>query len=135
VPTPQPAPDALLKAWLQREPRWAAARTPHERLEVLTRLENEIHGQLAGRARGAADKLNDLAQLYDQLVEHGILVQARDVPAEDRPQVLEQVRQQLIATESEATRLASEAPPGWAEPLRHIAAKARDGDRRLQALL
>lgn len=128
---------SLLEARLKDDARWKAARTPQERLEVLTHVADEVHVQAHSLIRaGKLEQLKGQARLYRAIIEDGILPQAdalKDLASSERTILLQQVARHLAETESAAERLALEVPSA-AGPLREIASAARDGDRRLRHL-
>ena len=78
-----------------------------------------------------------LANLYGRVVREGILTRAKDVPAGERPGVLEPIRQQLEKAESEARRLSQDEllPKSSRDAFERIAVAAQQGDQNLRQLV
>src|SRR5262249_35598134 len=70
-PTTRPqAPVSLLAERLKGNPRWEKAETPVARLEVLTKLADEVHGKASAIAHtDALDGLDREVRLYQEIVQ------------------------------------------------------------------
>jgi hypothetical protein len=134
LPTPgsTPHPDHFAARRQQLDRRVLSAHTPRDRVRVvaeeLDALQREIRRRLDDPRA-----LERYAAYYAEVVRGRLLAEARALPPEDRP-VLREVAGQLRRAESEASRLAAEAPIASAKPLRRIAAAAAEGNRLLRAL-
>jgi hypothetical protein len=121
----------------QERDRIAALPTPRERVERLDALATDLQDKARTLSRvGDAESLVQLAAVYDDLVSVDLPANAVAVPPEDRAAVLTGVESRLVRAESEFSRLWNEKPDATtARPLQHLAVAARDGSRRIQALL
>jgi hypothetical protein len=113
----------------------AQAQSPRERLEALAELASLLQRETTDLSKWAgAAELGKLAGLYQQVIQDGMLPQARELPMEERQALLPGVTAQLAQAERE-TQQAARTTPRSAEALRTIAAAARDGELRLRELL
>jgi hypothetical protein len=125
-----------LTSLLDRNLRLAKARTPRKRLEALVDLADDLQGQARRLIRGAeVEDLQELARLFEQVVDEGIIRGAVGLPADQRPEVLPAAADRLARAGRDAGRLAQEAPDGSAGALRVIATVAQHGGERLRALM
>ena len=112
---------------------------PRVRVERVTTLAVRLHDQARALTRdGDAADLARLAKVYKELLGDDLLDPARALPAAQRAVVLNDIRNELIAAESEFERTAdgaSQAGSSTAGALRELAKAARDGKRNIQALL
>ncbi len=110
--------------------------TPKERMFHLSKLAEEIHGEARDMARND-ERLPQWAQFYVRLVGETMIEQARQLPAQDRPAILDSVAARLRETESQASRYAAqlkEVSPRSAESFALIALASRNGERDLRAM-
>jgi hypothetical protein len=125
--------DPLLATMMQRHNELATAPTTNMRLQTLTRLSEDLDSETRNVARIAGtEDLQALANLYEDVVKKGIVVQADDVPADDRPKLLTEIADRLFRTSQAAELLAADVPPGSADPLRRISRIARDANTLLR---
>lgn len=115
----------------------AKARTPQERLGVYGNWSAELEGE-AGDVFKVADKedMTSLARKYEEMVNDGVVPQARqmkpgDMPPDARSQALNDAMKKLGDAQTEASRLAAEAPPNARDALQRIAKTAQEGRRTL----
>ena len=114
-------------------PLWDAP--PRERVTRLAKMVDALHAQVRQRTHdGAVNDLPVLAHHYDVLVQDGIVAYAREIPSEDRAEVLGSIAEQLSRAESEARRLAK-AHPLANTPLDRIAVAAHNGHIELKKLI
>jgi hypothetical protein len=129
---------ALDPVALHREERGRLLReagAPREQVNLLARMVRELHAEVREHAEDA-DRLALAARVYAEVVGQDLLAPARAVPAAERAEALAEVANSLSLAESEMERLAAAAPSERQRvPLRELAASARDGDRRLRALI
>jgi len=129
-------PDRVAVWEVQRAKRVAHARTPGEHVKGLSefavKLLQDEAADLARKSDG--EQLELLAGYYERLICQYLVETAQSVPKNQRSAVFREVRGMLSRTESQIERLAVDLP-GAAKPLRQIASTAREGDRRLRALL
>jgi hypothetical protein len=109
--------------------RESLAGTPGERIGALADLAESLHGE------ADAEGLRRIAQLYDQLVRHGIVAAAREVPAEERRKVIDPIVELLAKTYSDMDCMAQTLPTEASAPLQVIAKAAQESDYELRALL
>jgi hypothetical protein len=131
----RPAPDSFLATLFKRDLRLAVAETPRERLEALLDLADDLRGQTrTGLLVAAAEDLENLAQLYDQVIREGVVAGARKLPRGQRRELLDPIADRLTRTGLDADREAGRVPESSAEALRLIAAAARDAGDQLRTL-
>ena len=110
--------------------------TPGERIVALADLAESLHGETSSLVQEAdAEGLARIAQLYDQLVRHGIVAAARELPAEERRQVIDPIVDLLARTYSDMDCMAQTLPTEASAPLQVIAKAAQESDYELRALL
>jgi hypothetical protein len=132
---PKP-PDPLLASVVERDLRLAAAKSPSERVETLADLADDLQGSTRTLIdAGQPDDLKALADLYEQVVRDGIVLQAKSLPPEEQARLLEGIADRLVAAGDEAENRAKVLPESSAAPLNIIIRAARDGDRNLRKLL
>lgn len=132
----RPGQDPFLASLLDRDLRLAKAQTPRKRLEALVDLADDLQGQTRRLVRGAeVEDLHELARLFEQVVDEGIVRGAVVLPAEQRAAIVPAAADRLTRAGRDAGRLAQEAPDGSAGALRLIAAAAQHGGERLRALM
>jgi hypothetical protein len=134
-PAPAAGPrDPLLAKVVDRDNRLAKANTPAERLDALSALADDLHGQANTLARVAPpDDLTRLAQLYQQVVEKGLRPQAELLTKEeDRRRVLPALMDRFQKAEVAAAAQAAAAPVPAQAALRTIAKTAHDAQLYLR---
>jgi hypothetical protein len=113
----------------------AQAQTPKQRVEALAELASLLHRETTELSQSAGPaELNKLAALYKQVIQDGMLPQARELPMDERMEVLPGVTAQLAKAERDAAESAR-ATPRSAAALQAIAAAAHDGDVQLRELM
>ncbi len=126
---------SALEQRLRDTPRWAEARTPDTRLEVLSHLADETNDKARSLARtGTTEGLAAEVRLYREIIDRITAREALEVAPADRERVLSPIVHRLAEVESEAGRLADKVPSA-ATPLRELAAAAREGGGQLRAIL
>ncbi len=138
VVTPRPLPaerDPLLANLFQRNLALAQADTARPRVEALAGIADDLSGAASGMARAveARDTLRDVAGLYEQVVK-GEVRRAAALPADQRQAVLGPLTQRLQETAHQTDALADEIYAPEKHPLRVMAAAARAGKDKLDAL-
>jgi hypothetical protein len=111
--------------------------TPRERVQRLAALAEEIHGE-AREMVDNTERLDQWARFYTRIVGEHLLEQARQVPPEERRQVLADVADRLVGMESKASRLAHQLQtksPRSATSFDQIAFVAHKGEQDLRALI
>ena len=116
------------------------ARTPHQRLGVYADWTVDLKGEACDvyKVADQAD-MNALASQYEKVVSEGVVSQARQIEAGtltpgERSRVFTDAMKQLADAETDASRLAGEAPPNARDALAKIARTAQDGRRTLAKL-
>jgi hypothetical protein len=117
------------------EMRYTLARTPKERVHLLTEFADELQRTARGLADnpGAGD-LPALAALYSKIVRDRLPDDAKTLAREERD-VVKTIVARLEAIESPLERLSWEAAVAARAPLGDMARATRDGRTRLLALL
>jgi hypothetical protein len=129
---PRHVPYPLLANLMQRDLVLAAARTPEERVRTLADLADDLHGETQVLAPLAPEQdLRALAQLYEEVINDGIVKQAQNLPGTERRRVLDPIAKRLALAGQEAARWAGEVPAASGEPLQAMAAVARAGSAKL----
>jgi hypothetical protein len=127
----------LLDKVMQRDLALMRANKPEQKLEILGGLADDLAGETRSLARAAsADELNELAGLYKQVVNDGIVKQAEGIQPnnmtpDQRKTLFDKLAAKLADTAAEADKAAAEAPPESKPALKRIADTARDGQRKL----
>jgi hypothetical protein len=113
------------------------ARQPHERMGVYADWTADLKGEAVDVYKVAdRDDMTALANQYERVVSEGVVGQARLIEAGqmtpgERQQVLTDAMKKLADAETDASRLAAEAPPNARDALGKIARTAQDGRRTL----
>jgi hypothetical protein len=136
VVTPGRTP-AEVQQWMKelRDRRLAKAETPRQKVEVLAEFADGLLTEV--RQSGdlpTAERLELLATVYNETLQQEMLKHARAVSPDEQRVLLPRLAGEMGRTESEFTRLASEAPEAEAVHLRQIAATAHECDQRLRQL-
>jgi hypothetical protein len=122
----------------QREERGRLLReagSPRERVRLLARMVNDLHAEVRAHPEDP-DRLALAARVYAEVVGEDLPAHARAVPAGERAEALTEIADSLSRAESDMEHLAADAASERQRtPLRAMAASAREGDRRLRALM
>ncbi len=130
------ATDPFLARLFDRDVHLASARTPRARLEILTELANDLQIQTRAAVSGAADDdIVQLTDLYEQVLNEGVVAGARKLPAELRRQVLTPISERLAMIGVETEQMALNLPHSTAGALQRIAAASRQADGQLRAFV
>ena len=129
----------LVSRLLECDLKLAEAETPRQRVLALAELADVLQQETRDLSRSKKlpkEDFDKLAKLYKQVVHDGIVPRARELPMDDRRDLLQAVAQQLTKTHASAEQLAKTAPQApAAEALRVIALAAHDGDAQLRGLM
>jgi len=107
---------------------------PSKGIQRLVVVARRLHAETEERVKdGTVSDVEFLARHFEVLVQHGILPLARNVPAEERPDVLAGIADQLSRTESLANQL-SKQRADVANPLQFMAKVAEKGHLELRKL-
>jgi hypothetical protein len=113
------------------------ARSPHQRVGVYADWAADLKGEASDVYVAAnREEMNTLAGQYEKVVSEGVVAQARLIEADrltpgERKQVLSDAIKKLGEAETDASRLATEAPPNAREAFGRIARTAQQGRRDL----
>ena len=116
------------------------ARAPHQRVGVYAEWTADLKGEACDVYKVAdREDMNALASQYEKVVSEGVVSQARQIEAGtltpgERSRVFTDAMKQLADAETDASRLAGEAPPNARDALAKIARTAQDGRRTLAKL-
>lgn len=131
--SPRPPRDMLLEQLVERNLALAEAGTPVERVKALADLADDLKDETRSLVHAApVEELMGLARLYDRVIRQGLAEQARGIAPADRMAVLGPVAGRLARALREAEATAQDVP-AFADPLRLIAAAARDAGGSLPA--
>jgi hypothetical protein len=141
APTPPGPTISPLADRLEKSARWALAKTPRQRLEVLSDLADEVHDNARKIAQG--DSLKEIdkeVRLYREIIDRMTSTEARELKRDERVAVLKPLSERLARAESEAKQLAlklstNDRLAAAVAPLRELAAAAHDGDQKIRALI
>jgi hypothetical protein len=132
----RPAPDPFLTKLFKCDLNLAKADSPRARIEALEELAQGLHDQTRKLLWRADPKdLLELAQLYQQVVQDGLVSGARKLPADQRQQVLPAVAERLDQTGRETASLASTLPKDTAEALQLLSDAASNASKDVRALM
>jgi hypothetical protein len=117
----------------------ANANTPPERLAIWADVVTDLRTEAAEVYLVASEsEIQSLGKMFNRAVHDGIIRQAdrfpEHVPPVERQAVLSEVVKKLQAAEADADSLAKVAPPQTQPVLRQMAATAREGLARVEAL-
>lgn len=132
-----PPSDPLLESVVQLNVELAKARTANERVEVLTRLANELNQEMRdiARADSTGENMQALEQMYRRVVLQGLMAQAKMIERSKREAVLGKIADSLAQAGDRADQTAAESPEHSAVRLREVAATAREGTKQIRALI
>jgi hypothetical protein len=120
--------EELVARFLQRDLRLAQTNDPGEQVVVLSSMADDLRAEALRLAQaGRAEEVPLVAGLYSQLVRQGLVKRAQALPAEQQPQVVTPLIEQLRATERDVERTSASARPALADFLRPMGLAARDG--------
>lgn len=133
---PQPA-DPMLESVVRLNVELAKAQSASERVDVLTRLADELNQEMRDIARADAtgENMQALELMYRKVVLQGLVVQAKRVERSKREQVLGRIADSLAQAGKNAEQTATEAPEQSALRLRNAADIAREGVKELRLLI
>ncbi len=105
------------------------------RVKAMAEAAEALRSRAAGRP-GADEELIALAQLYDRVVEEGVVKTAEGLSADERRDILKTVAEDLERADSEWHRLSQQTglAPGVKAALEKAAQAARNGNTRLMEL-
>jgi hypothetical protein len=132
-------PDIAMKEQAKLEQRLSNSLrvdTTKARVLSLARLADEIHGE-ARELVDNSERLEQWSRFYSRVIGQHLIEEARQLAAEDRQAVLEDIALRLRKAESDASRLATEckaAAPRSAAAFQRIALASQKGERDLRAL-
>jgi hypothetical protein len=127
-----------LELRLKDDARWAKARTPQEKLAVLSDLADETHAQAQKLARSRGEDLDREVDLYREIVERITSDEATQIARKERAKVLQPLAERLARAESQAHTLALKLEAedsSSAAALRKIVAVAHKGNEQIRALI
>ena len=130
----------LLNKVIRHDAALAKAGTAPEKLTILAARADDLREEARGMYLAAQDgEMRTLARWYDETVSDGIVVLAdKHLPphmdAAERRALFAALDRKLAADEAEAARLADQAPPPTRPGLLRMAASAKAGRARLQAI-
>jgi hypothetical protein len=132
-----PRTPAEIQKWMKelRDLRVAKAETSRQKVEVLAECADELLREIRlASALPSPERLKLLATVYDDTLQKELLAHARSIAPNEQRVLLPRLAGEMGRTESEFTRLASEAPEEEAAQLRQIAATAHECDQVLRQL-
>jgi hypothetical protein len=136
-----PSRDPFLDRIVQRDLALAQARTADQRLGVLGSLADDLSGETRSLSKIASpEELRDLSDLFQKVVNDGIVEQARQLPEHSltqtqKKELLDRLSNQLSEAGRQADDAAKESPPHAQPALRSISATARNGQAKLKTIL
>lgn len=135
-PNQQPS-DPLLESVVQLNVELAKTQSPAERVDVLTRLADELNQEMReiARADSTGESMQALELMYRKVVLQGLIAQAKLVERSKREAVLRPVADRLAMAVQSANQSAAESPEHSAVRLRNAADIARDGASEIHKLI
>jgi hypothetical protein len=131
--------DELLANLMEHDMLLAEAESPGDRLKALASLAEDLHHEtqaLAPAAKGKdCDGLTHLCQLYQQVVQDGVMASARDIPADQRQRLLKPIADQLDQERQETEKLLGGTEKELGGPLRDMIRAAGAGNTHLRDLM
>jgi hypothetical protein len=130
----------LLKKVVRHDTALAKAETAPQKMIILAERADDLREEARNMYLAAQDAdMRTLARWYDQTVADGIVVLAeKHLPPHmdlaERKKLFADLDARLAADEAEAARLADQAPPPTKPGLLKIAASAKAGRQKLQAI-
>ncbi len=133
---PQPA-DPLLDSVVRLNVELAKTQSATERVDVLTRLADELNQEMRdiARADGTGENMQALEQMYRDVVLQALIAQAKMVEKPKREQVLGRIADSLAQAGKISDQSAAEAPEHSAVRLRNAADIARAGAKEIRLLI
>jgi hypothetical protein len=130
---------SLLDEHLAGDARWGAAENAKERVHILDELASDVERKALVLAQGSArEALDSQVRLYTQVIRRLTDTEAPELSQQMTPKeqsdLLRRIAGRLAEVESEANRLAMLVPDS-ASPLQELASVAKEGDRKLRALI
>lgn len=134
--TPQPS-DPMLDNVVRLNVEFAKAQAPADRVEVLTKLADELNQEMReiARADGTGENMQALEQMYRKVVLQGLVAQAKQVAPAQRAAVLGPIANRLAAAKKIASETAAASPEHSAVRLRNVADIAGDGAVEIHKLI
>ena len=135
-PTPQPG-DPLLESVVRLNVELAKTQTPAERVDVLTKLADELNQEMRdiARADGTGDNMQALEHMYRKVVLQGLIAQAKLIERSKREAILGRIADNLALAGKSADQSAAESPEHSAARLRNAAEIAREGVKEIRLLI
>jgi hypothetical protein len=135
-PGPPPA-DPLLESVVRLNVELAKTKDAAERVDVLTRLADELNQEMRDIARADAtgENMQALEQMYRKVILQALIAQAKMIDRAKREQVLGRIADSLAQTGKHTEQSAAEAPEHSAVRLRNAADIAREGAKEIRLLI
>lgn len=132
-----PSADPLLESVVRLNVELAKTKDATERVDVLTRLADELNQEMRDIARADAtgENMQILEQMYRRVILQGLIAQAKMIERTKREQVLGRVADSLAVAGKNADQSAAEAPEHSAVRLRNAADIAREGAKEIRLLI
>jgi hypothetical protein len=128
--------DPMLKDVVVAKVELDRAGSAPERMKALAKLADTLHDEARTLARiTPGEDMTSLASMYRQVVQQGLVPQARELSDQERKATLPKYAERLSEAEQEANRLAEEVPVGSKDQLKEIAEVARAGRIELAKLI
>jgi hypothetical protein len=136
-----PSADPLLESVVRLNVELAKTKDATERVDVLTRLADELNQEMRDIARADAtgENMQILEQMYRKVILQGLITQAKVVAKmverSKCEQVLGRIADSLAQTGQNTEQSAAEAPEHSAVRLRNAAEIAREGAKEIRLLI
>jgi hypothetical protein len=134
--SPGPA-DPLLDSVVRLNVELARTQSATERVDVLTKLADELNQEMReiARADATGENMQALELMYRKVILQGLIAQAKMVKRAEREQVLGRIADNLAQAGKNADQSAAEAPEHSAVRLRNAADIAREGAKEIRLLI
>jgi hypothetical protein len=132
-----PPADSLLDSVVRLNVELAKTQSAAERVDVLTKLADELNQEMReiARADGTGENMQALEQMYRRVILQGLIAQAKMIERSKREAVLRPIADRLAQAVTMANQTAAEAPEHSALRLRNAAAIASDGATEIHKLI
>lgn len=126
VPIPKKAVKPLVVRLADQNSQLAAASNATQRLDVFTRMAEEIETDALAKARsGPVDEISRLVQLHQMVVYSGIAARTSELPDSDKAVILNQLTRSLTSSAARIERENTTLLPAVADMLKPMAATCR----------
>lgn len=130
-------PDPLLQEMVDVNLELVEADTPAQRINKLSRIADQLFGEMREIARVDAEgeNLQRLARLYHRVVMQGIVEYAPEIPLPQWAETLLPLSERLTEMAGKTDEFIRMVQPNAVEPLQRVAVDARAASKRINGIL